>query len=77
MIIQNDSILNEFAPTDANLLLKGAWARESINRIPMIWADPAQPTVSRSQTLASTVDNGSIISARARLAPHFGVQGNG
>lgn len=60
---------------DCNLLLKGAWSRDSINRVPMIWADPAAPSGKVSTALASTVDLAPTILARAGVDPHFGIQG--
>lgn len=61
---------------DSDLLLKGPWMRESITKVPLIWSDPgsdAQPQ--RCDALASTVDIGPSILARAGLAPFNGMQG--
>ncbi|MCA0849761.1 sulfatase family protein [Salipiger thiooxidans] len=61
---------------DSDLLLKGAWMRDSINRVPLIWSDPAlprQPT--RVGSLTSTVDIAPSILARAGLRPYNGMQG--
>lgn len=61
---------------DCNLLLKGAWSRDSINRVPMIWADPTSDNQADvSSVLASTVDLSSTILDRAGVAPYFGMQG--
>lgn len=72
---------------DCGLLLKGAWARDSINRVPMIWSDPAtrqgqgqnqdrgQDRSRVSDALASTIDLSATILDRAGLAPYFGIQG--
>lgn len=60
---------------DYNLLLKGAWPKDSITRVPMIWCDPQsrQPRVSKS--LASTVDIAPSILERAGALPYYGMQG--
>ncbi|WP_347919674.1 sulfatase-like hydrolase/transferase [Paracoccus marcusii] len=62
---------------DSNLLLKGPWMRESITKVPLIWADPtasAQPK--RCTALTSTVDIAPSILGRAGLAPYAGMQGH-
>lgn len=41
---------------DSNLMLKGAWARPSINRVPFIWADPRAPRGLEDTALSSTLD---------------------
>jgi arylsulfatase A-like enzyme len=61
---------------DSDLLLKGPWMRESINKVPLVWSDPAtadQPA--RTAALTSTVDIAPSILARAGLAPYNGLQG--
>lgn len=61
---------------DADLLLKGPWMRDSINRVPLIWNDPdlnGQP--GRCDSLVSTVDIAPTILARAGVAPYNGIQG--
>ncbi|MBV7407422.1 sulfatase-like hydrolase/transferase [Maritimibacter sp. DP1N21-5] len=61
---------------DSDLLLKGPWMRESINKVPLVWSDPAvadQPA--RCAALTSTVDIAPTILARAGLTPYNGVQG--
>ncbi len=61
---------------DSDLLLKGAWQRESIVKVPFIWSDPATRKHGRSDALASTVDIAPTILDRADLAPFFGMQGH-
>ncbi len=61
---------------DSDLLLKGPWMRDSINKVPLLWNDPDivdQPA--RCNALASTVDIAPSILARAGLVPYNGVQG--
>ncbi len=60
---------------DYNLLLKGAWPKESITRVPMIWSDPLQRQAHVADTLASTVDIAPSILERAGILPYFGMQG--
>lgn len=60
---------------DCNLMLKGPWARDSINRVPMIWSDPEDRTGGISQAMASTIDLSASIIERAGLKPYFGIQG--
>ena len=60
---------------DFNLLLKGAWPKESITRVPMIWSDPADRAAKRSGALTSTVDIAPSILERAGVRPYFGMQG--
>jgi arylsulfatase A-like enzyme len=60
---------------DFNMLLKGAWALRSINRVPMIWSDPASRKARSSPALASTIDISATILERAGLDPYFGIQG--
>jgi arylsulfatase A-like enzyme len=60
---------------DSHLLLKGAWARPAINRVPFIWTDPKAPGGVEDATLASTLDIGPTILERAGLRPYFGIQG--
>ena len=60
---------------DSNLMLKGAWARPAINRVPFIWADPKTPGGREDTTLSSTVDIAPTILERAGLRPYFGIQG--
>lgn len=60
---------------DCSLLLKGAWPRESITRVPMLWSDPADRTGRATDALASTVDLAPTILERAGLRPYFGMQG--
>ncbi|MDD7972163.1 sulfatase [Roseinatronobacter alkalisoli] len=61
---------------DSDLLLKGPWMRDSINRVPLIWNDPdLSQLVARNDALASTVDIAPSILARAGLLPYAGMQG--
>lgn len=60
---------------DSNLLLKGAWARETTSRVPMIWAEPAGPEGTVSPAMASTIDISASILDRADLLPYAGMQG--
>lgn len=60
---------------DCNLLLKGAWPRDSINKVPLIWSDPASRTSRVSSAMASTVDLSATILERAAITPYFGIQG--
>ncbi|MEM6618835.1 MAG: sulfatase-like hydrolase/transferase [Pseudomonadota bacterium] len=60
---------------DFNMLLKGAWTTRAINRVPMIWSDPADRTARTSDALASTIDISATVLARAGLDPYFGIQG--
>jgi arylsulfatase A-like enzyme len=53
---------------DFDLLLKGALPFRSVTQVPMIWSDPMQQTVARTQALASTIDISASILARAGLA---------
>ena len=60
---------------DCNLLLKGAWPRDSINKVPMIWSDPSSRSPRVSSAMASTIDLSATILDRAGIAPYFGIQG--
>jgi len=60
---------------DYNLMLKGAWPKDAITRVPMIWSDPQNRTARVSQSLASTVDLAPSILERAGILPYFGMQG--
>jgi arylsulfatase A-like enzyme len=60
---------------DFNLMLKGAWSHDAINRVPMIWADPAHAGGHVSTALASTVDLSLSVLERAGAEPFFGMQG--
>jgi len=62
---------------DSDMLLKGPWMRDSINRVPLIWSDPDIPVQpAQSDRLVSTVDLAPTILARAGLKPFNGVQGH-
>lgn len=60
---------------DFNMLLKGAWATRSINRVPMIWSDPKDRAPRTTSGLASTIDIAATILERVGLDPYFGMQG--
>ncbi|MGI9504333.1 MAG: sulfatase-like hydrolase/transferase, partial [Geminicoccaceae bacterium] len=60
---------------DFNLLLKGAWPKDAITRVPMIWSDPADRSTRTCKTLASTIDLSATILDRAGLRPYHGMQG--
>lgn len=60
---------------DFNMMLKGAWPKDAITRVPMIWSDPADRSARVSGALASTVDLSASILDRAGLGPYFGMQG--
>jgi len=60
---------------DFNLLLKGPWALRSINRVPMIWSDPATREGRVTPALASTIDISATILDRVGVDPYFGMQG--
>lgn len=60
---------------DFNMLLKGAWATRSINRVPMIWSDPEIRMAQTTSALASTIDISATILKRVGLDPYFGIQG--
>ncbi|MDF0601220.1 sulfatase-like hydrolase/transferase [Psychromarinibacter sp. C21-152] len=60
---------------DFNLMLKGAWPKDAITRVPMIWSDPSRRQGTATQALASTVDLAPTILERAGVRPYFGMQG--
>jgi len=60
---------------DFNMLLKGPWNLRSINRVPMIWSDPASRTQRSTSALASTIDISASILDRAGVDPYYGMQG--
>lgn len=60
---------------DFNLLLKGAWPKDSITRVPMIWSDPASRKPAECDQLASTVDISATILERSGVLPYHGMQG--
>lgn len=60
---------------DFNMLLKGAWATRSINRVPMIWSDPDSRSARATSALASTIELSATILDRAGVDPYFGMQG--
>ena len=61
---------------DYNMLLKGGWLKESICRVPFIWADPQQQQMPSTDTLASTVDIAATILGRAGIETVNGNQGH-
>ncbi len=60
---------------DFNLLMKGPWVLRSINRVPMIWSDPATRSGRVTPALTSTIDIPATILDRAGVDPYFGMQG--
>ena len=60
---------------DFDLLLKGAWPKDAITRVPMIWSDPQDRKARVTKALASTVDIASSILDRAGIRPYHGMQG--
>src|SRR5690606_32860188 len=60
---------------DHGLLFKGPLHYQSLVRMPLIWADPADPTRRVSGQLASAIDIAPTLLARAGLTPPHGVQG--
>ncbi|MEM9604403.1 MAG: sulfatase-like hydrolase/transferase [Pseudomonadota bacterium] len=60
---------------DFNLILKGLLPLRSVNRVPFIWSDPADPTPRQTAAMASTVDIGATVLDRAGLTPYYGIQG--
>ena len=60
---------------DFDLLLIGALPFRSVTRVPMVWSDPMQQTVARTDALASTIDMSASVLARAGLTPYNGMQG--
>ena len=60
---------------DFNLLMKGPWVLRSINRVPMIWSDPATRSGQVTPALTSTIDIPATILDRAGVDPYFGMQG--
>jgi arylsulfatase A-like enzyme len=60
---------------DSSLMLKGAWSRDSIDRVPFIWSDPEDRSARTSDALASTIDLAPSILERAGVGPYYGIQG--
>ena len=60
---------------DSHLLLKGAWSRDSINRVPLIWADPGGDDPGDRDDLVSSIDIAPTILQRAGIKPYHGMQG--
>ncbi|MEM1298147.1 MAG: sulfatase-like hydrolase/transferase [Pseudomonadota bacterium] len=58
-----------------NLLLKGPYAHDSVNRVPFIWVDPNGRTVETADDLAASVDIAPTILERCGLTPYYGMQG--
>lgn len=58
-----------------NLLLKGPFANESVNRVPFIWADPKGRETETAEGLAASVDIAPTILERCGLTPYYGMQG--
>ena len=60
---------------DSRLLMKGAWSRDSINRVPLIWADPGGDDPGDRDDLVSSIDIAPTILQRAGIKPYHGMQG--
>jgi len=60
---------------DSSLMLKGAWSRDSIDRVPFIWSDPEDRSPHTSDALAATIDLAPTILERAGVGPYYGIQG--
>ena len=58
-----------------NLLLKGPFAHDSVNRVPFIWADPTNQGPKTTDGLAASVDIAATILDRVGVATYFGMQG--
>lgn len=58
-----------------NLLLKGPFAHDSVNRVPFIWVDPTQEGGTTADDLAASVDIAPTILERCGLTPYYGIQG--
>ena len=58
-----------------NLLLKGPFAHDSVNRVPFIWVDPTQEGGKTADDLAASVDIAPTILERCGLTPYYGIQG--
>lgn len=61
---------------DFGMMLKGALAMRSINRVPFIWSDPRQREARISHALGSTIDIAPTVLQRAGVTPYFGIQGH-
>lgn len=60
---------------DHGLMLKGAEHYEQITRVPFLWTDPSGPAPALDGGFGQTMDIGTTILDRARLAPAIGMQG--
>ncbi|MDE2912299.1 MAG: sulfatase-like hydrolase/transferase [Paracoccaceae bacterium] len=60
---------------DSHLLLKGAWSRDSINRIPLVWVDPDASGPEVRDDLVSSIDIAPTILHRVGIRPYHGMQG--
>ena len=58
-----------------NLLLKGPFAHDSVNRVPFIWVDPRGREVETADGLAASVDIAATLLERLELTPYYGMQG--
>lgn len=61
---------------DHRLLLKGAEQYLDILRVPFIYYDPSQTTLSKIESVGSTVDIAPTILERAQINPYEGMQGH-
>lgn len=60
---------------DHGLMLKHGLHYDGVLRVPFIWADPTQPTASRTHLHGSSVDISACVLSRASITPHNGNQG--
>lgn len=60
---------------DHGLMLKHCFHNQGLINVPFIWADPNNVAQSETDQLASTMDIGSTVLARAGLSPFNGMQG--
>ena len=60
---------------DHGMILKGPMHFQPVIRVPFIWNDPTQDQSARAEGLASSIDIGTTILARADIKPFWGVQG--
>ena len=60
---------------DHGMILKGPMHFDSVIRVPFIWNDPTRGQQPHSDSLASSIDIGTTILARAGIKPFWGAQG--
>ncbi|WP_438994801.1 sulfatase family protein [Pseudemcibacter sp.] len=57
------------------IMLKGPLHYQGLIRIPFIWCDPVQNTLSRTSELCSAIDIAPTILERSQTKPYYGIQG--